>query len=472
MSAPDTLRAEVDYVRAELKALHESAEDRSLNDDEQTRWDEGIAFIEQRERLIKRHESIAAIQAEIDAGNTRRGDGAPEFMKQVDPYDRDVRTLDRGELRDRSLKLLERAADDRLVGLSDRQASHVEKVLRTKNANLDGSQVARQLIISETDTYRSAFMKGIMGNADVMTDAERRAVAEWRAAAEGTPSAGGYGVPTLLDPSIILTSGAADAPVLGLARIETVTSDNWNGVSSAAASWSIDAEASAVSDDMTTLAQPSITIYQARGFIPYSIEVGEDYPGFASEMRRLLEQGLIDHLASQTVTGSGSAPIGIFTALDANTNVEVVVGTDGGFTVPDVRKVWKSLPERYRSRATWLMHTDVANEIESFGGTSTGAGDYTVDLASANVTQIKGRPVALTDYAPEFTGVTTAANILVVGDFSNYVVAQRVGLVVEPVQHLFDVTNNRPTGQRGWFARYRYGADSVNDNGFRLLQNQ
>jgi predicted phage gp36 major capsid-like protein len=77
-----------------------------------------------------------------------------------------------------------------------------------------------------------------------------------------------------------------------------------------------------------------------------------------------------------------------------------------------------------------------------------------------------------TDYAPEFTGTTGAANILVVGDFSNFLVAQRAGMAIELIPHLFGATNSRPTGQRGWFAYARHGFDSVNDLGFRLLQNQ
>jgi predicted phage gp36 major capsid-like protein len=40
---------------------------------------------------------------------------------------------------------------------------------------------------------------------------------------------------------------------------------------------------------------------------------------------------------------------------------------------------------------------------------------------------------------------------------------------VELVQHLVG-TNHRPTGQRGWFAYARIGANSVNDNAFRVLQ--
>ena len=63
------------------------------------------------------------------------------------------------------------------------------------------------------------------------------------------------------------------------------------------------------------------------------------------------------------------------------------------------------------------------------------------------------------------------ANRAVVGDFSNYVIAKRQGMNVEFVPTLFDVTNNRPTGSRGWFAYARIGGNSVNDLGFRLLTN-
>jgi HK97 family phage major capsid protein len=323
------------------------------------------------------------------------------------------------------------------------------------------------MILTESDAYRSAFMKGVTQTAPAWTPEEARALNEYRAMSEGVDTAGGFGVPVLIDPTIILTSGAGAAPVLDLARVVTITTDAWKGVSSAGVTWSYDAEASAVSDDAPTLAQPVVDVYTARGFIPYSIEVGEDYPGFATEMRRLLDQGYIDLVAKQTI--DGTTPVGIFTALDANTNVEVVVTTDGAFGAVDLLKVWKSLPERYRSRATWIMHTDVENEIRSFGNGNDAY--YSVNLAAGGLGSLFGRPVRTTDYAPEFTGTTGAANILVVGDFSNFLVAQRAGMSVELVPHLFDVTANRPTGQRGWFAYARHGFDSVNDSGFRLLQN-
>ena len=68
-------------------------------------------------------------------------------------------------------------------------------------------------------------------------------------------------------------------------------------------SWSYDTEAGEVSDDAATLAQPTVSIHMARGYIPYSIEVGMDYPGFATEMGRLLDQGYSDLLAAKTMTG-------------------------------------------------------------------------------------------------------------------------------------------------------------------------
>jgi len=43
---------------------------------------------------------------------------------------------------------------------------------------------------------------------------------------------------------------------------------------------------------------------------------------------------------------------------------------------------------------------------------------------------------------------------------------------VEPVQHLFGLTNIRPTGQRGLFGWARMGSDSVDDASFRMLVNK
>jgi HK97 family phage major capsid protein len=110
------------------------------------------------------------------------------------------------------------------------------------------------------------------------------------------------------------------------------------------------------------------------------------------------------------------------------------------------------------------------NAIRGFGsGTATSR--FTVDQTKEGISLLNGRPVILSDYAPAVATTTTARNLLVVGDFSNYVLAQRAGMSVEVVQHVVDVTNNRPTGERALFAWARVGADSVLDTAFRMLTN-
>jgi predicted phage gp36 major capsid-like protein len=56
-------------------------------------------------------------------------------------------------------------------------------------------------------------------------------------------------------------------------------------------------------------------------------------------------------------------------------------------------------------------------------------------------------------------GTTGAANILVVGDFSNYLIAQRAGMSVEQVPLVIGSSGQRPTGQRGMFAWARNGCE-------------
>src|SRR5690606_30701012 len=248
-----------------------------------------------------------------------------------------------------------------------------------------------------------------------------------------------------------------------------VMTNEWKGVSSAGVTWSFDAEANEVSDDSPELAQPNVEIHSARGFIPYSIEIGQDYPGFAEEMSRLLAEGYDELLVEKFSTGGGSGePHGILTALDANTNVEILTDTSGAFNVEDLYKVWKSLPQKYRRNANWMMSEDVNGRVRQFGTDHYHA--QTENLRAERADVLFGRVVLENAYFPDVVvSSTTDSNLLVVGDFRNYVIARRGGMTVEFVPHLFG-NSHRPTGQRGWFAHARIGGDVVNDVAFRLLQ--
>ena len=176
--------------------------------------------------------------------------------------------------------------------------------------------------------------------------------------------------------------------------------------------------------------------------------------------------------ANEFTRGSGTGePQGILTALSANTNVRVRVTTSGTIGSPDPYKVWKALGQRFRRRASWLMSVDANNALRQLG-TANVFHAYTESLPAEWADQFFGKQAYESPYMPDTTSSTSATDgIAVVGDFKNYVVARRAGMSVELIQNLVGLTNNRPTGQRGWFAYARIGGGSANDLGFRLLVN-
>lgn len=468
MSALATLRARLDEIETERREIHEAAGEGALNDEQQARWDALDTEATEVEARIAEEEEKEARAQRVAESRAKWGSLHVETKPEAVDLG-NVRALSPVAARDQAMRTLDDRESTR--HMSDDQKAKVERLLRTRTDDLDGSLIARRLIVSESDAYRSAFMKAMTSPTPAFTPEEARAVNEMRAMSIGTDTAGGFGVPVLIDPTIILTAQGSLNPFRRIARQVTITTDAWKGVSSAGVSWSYDSEASAVSDDSPSLAQPSVTVHTARGFIPYSIEVGQDYPSFAEEMGQLLAEGYDELQAEKFAIGSGSGePFGILTALDANTNVEVVTTTDGSFSGADINKVWAALPDRYKSNATWVMSHAVGNDVATFGN-GNNLSFLTVDL-TGEVETLRRRPVEYSSYFPGSLSTTGAANILVVGDFRNFLIVDRAGMSVELVPHLFDTTNNRPTGQRGWFAWARNGSDSINDLGFRLLQNQ
>lgn len=478
MKTEAEIRSRLAELDSALLDLDKQAEGRALSPEDQTKFDEGLTerrtLAEELRVITERKAAVAELAANPANVDGERDNRSPEFMQRVQPHEGDARTMTRAEARDKALKLLDE--DTAVRHLETRQVEAVEATLRRRTVDTDGAQVARRMLLTETDAYRAAFVKLVTRTSPILTPEEARAVQafdEFRAMSIGTDAAGGYGVPVLIDPTIILTAQGSPNDIINLARVETITNDEWRGVTSAGVSWSFDAEATEVSDDSPTLAQPTVPTHKAQGFIPYTIEVGMDYPNFAAEMSTLLDEGYRELLAQALTTGTGSSqPTGIVTALDANTNVEVSTTTDGTFSAVDVYKLWDALPIKYRRRnPAWMSSTDVMNEVRQFAtGSSNSDANFSVNITQESVPRLFGKPYYENDFMTDFTGQTNSPNLLIVGDFKNYLVAQRAGMNVELVPHLFGTTNNRPIGQRGWYAWARVGADSINDLAFRILQ--
>ena len=335
------------------------------------------------------------------------------------------------------------------------------------------AKISRMVLAASSPEYVRAFAKMAQNSPHLLTEPERRALDSVRAMSL-TDSAGGYLVPFQLDPTVIITSNGSRNDIRRVARQVVATGDVWHGVSAGAVSWSWDTEAEQVSDDAPTFAQPVVNVYKAQGFVPISIEALEDEQNVAGAVASLLAQGREDLEAPAFVTGtgaSGNQPIGIVTALTGGSSVVASTTTDT-FAVGDVYKVHDALPARYRGRSNWLASNgfySATRQFDTAGGSSLWA-----QLGADRPASLLGRGVY---EAEDMDGTVTADEdnyLAVVGDWQYYVIADRIGMTVEFIPHLFQQTTagsgiGRPTGQRGWFAYYRVGADSVNDGAFRML---
>ena len=470
MSKIVEVRASVEALQAEIRAF---ADKEDLTEDEETRFAAAIVEGEAAVKSLTDLEERARKTASITSKTTEATPGvAPGQINSRSAFDVDPRTASAVELRDAGMRVLE----SRGKRLSARQQDTVARLLDGQSG-CDPRMIAERAIATESDAYRSAYTKTLTQSPPRFTAEESHALdlaksMEYRAASEGTNTAGGFAVPVTIDPTIILTSGAADAPILSVMKTVQVTTDAYRGVTSTGMSFTYGAEASAVADGTPVLAQPVITVYRATGFVPFSYELDQDIPGgFAEEIAATLAQGYVNLLAQGTMTGSGSScPRGIFTALLSVTASQTLVTTLGTLGAKDVRNAWSQLPERFRQRSTWLMNVGVESVIRAFGNGAAGASqnlalaDFTIDLTQPGESRLVGRPVILSDYAPSFTGTTASTTqYTILGDFSHFVLVQRVGMSTELIPNLFDQATSRPTGQRGIlsFSRHGYDVDST-----------
>lgn len=473
-------------IQDELERLTGKADDKGLTPEDEEYWADLVresGEVDDHRKSLERKAEMERVR--IRAANGPRNDLRTERGSDNGELDRDI--LDPDSVEDRRFKnpwdlsemrTFNRAPDDIGAELRARALSAIEQMPGMNQARREAGTsiieefdnekgtISKMALYTSSPAYLRAFAKAARGNMSAFTPEEQEAVTR---AMSLTDSAGGYLVPFQLDPTVIITSAGSRNDIRQAARQVVATGDVWNGVSSAAVSWSWDAEGAEASDDATTFAQPTIPIYKGVGFVPISIEALADEQNVAQEVGRLLTFGKETLEATAFATGPGStAPTGIVTAL-AGTASEINAAADDTFAIADVYTIQGALPARHRANAAWLANNSIYNLVRRFD-TSGGAGLWTT-LGNDRPPELLGRR-ALEAEAMDGTVTTSGAVsnfILVFGDFQNYVIADRIGVTVEFIPHLFHTGNNRPSGSRGWYAYFRVGADSVNDDAFRML---
>lgn len=472
------LRARKAAIEAEFRSINTEAGDADLTPEQTTRW----SALESEHATVG--ENIAQEERAERVRESRKKFGAPYVAPSADDAI-DFRRAPAQQVRSSALRFVENRENSYHLSAEQRAATgeRIERLVRTQSRDFNGTAFARYLLATETDEYRSAFMKIMAGGTPVLTGPEADAVNtvnELRVAMSiGSDANGGFAIPILIDPTIILTAQGHPNDFFNIARVEDITNDEWRGLTSAGATSYWTTEATTVTGGEPVIAQPTVPTKKLTTYVKYSFEVGGDWPAFAANMQEVMAESQNEALVQAFTNGLGTTaqPTGLITKLKATAASQVLVTTDGAMGAADYYRLWAALPIRFRNNARWMANTSVLNGVRQFAaGSSNSDANFTVNVGQETVERLFGKPVHYNDYMDNnfgTGGVTSASDVglAVVGDFRNFLIARRVGATVETVQHVIDTTTGNPTGQRGTLMWSRYGSDVINPNGFRLLTN-
>lgn len=457
------LRDGLAYVEACLHDIHTRNADTALDGDDKTAWDEGRAYVETTRAAIKDIEARQRVFEVAQVHGQPGDDRSAAFHINRAPAPTDV-FEDRAATPQQLADAVTRTLEPKVERSED--MDHVRKLLVRHRSDRDWT---RSILARSSDAYTSGWAKLIMQRGWDLTAEERTVMSSV------TDANGGLLVPTHLDPTIILSNSGTSNVIRGMSRVVTLTrpgDTSWQGITSDGVTASFDAQLTEVSDDSPTVVRPSIPVHKAQAFVQSAIELTEDVAGLAGEILMMFGDAKDRLEGSAHATGTGSdQPTGIFTALDANANVEIVSDTAAAINKEDLDEMYRSVPVRFRGNSRWLMNPIWALAIQNLG---TAVGNkFTTDLSSATTDFLYRKPVVESDDAPSSTTTTVKDNEIVFGDFRNYVIVDKPGsFAVEFIPHLFNTSSNLPDGRRGWYAYWRTGADSVVDTAFRLLQDK
>ncbi|MGW6258782.1 phage major capsid protein [Streptomyces sp. NPDC055085] len=452
-------------AREVLEGLHSDADGRELTAAEQDRWDAATAFVEAAEQRAEDLKALA-MRGCVEAGSDQ-GRRAPQYMKRAaDPWAPAGRET-AAETRSRALTAVERwEADDTL---KQGATSTLERL--DKHA-MQG--VADHLIRFSDPLYVAAFRKHVADPetfAGDLTSEERRAWADNRLHARTALGTSGAVLPSPLDPTIVLTNSGAVDPMRSVARIVTTTAKSHRFITSAGSSFSFDAELAEVSDDTFAEAEVPVANHKGQGFVQASLEVWADQPGFDSEVAKIIADGKARLEAAKWITGSGTdEPKGIETALNATGAEMNAAGED--LTPGDVYALLHALPPRFRPNAKWQLELSTISKLHRlYNPTGT-------EPALIEGDMLLRRPFVENSNVDPYSAINAAATasnrVLFLGDWSNYVIVDRVGMSVSFLGPgiLQNTANNRPDGRVGWYAYWRTGGDILSANAFKMLDVQ
>jgi HK97 family phage major capsid protein len=432
--------------------------------------DKRVEELEARRKVIEqfgddtqRQERTTDVFREPDRASLRERDIYDMSTLRIDPSDPEQA---RAESRDRALRAVELMRFPHPRANREDAQTHIERLIENTQETTPG-EVARHVLIHGSPTYRRAWGKSMVGLR--LSNEEQRALS-WSGS-----NTGGQAVPVTLDPTIIPTSNSVVNPMRALSRIETISGSNtWNGVSSGAITASYAAEIAPTTDNSPTMAAPTATVQRAQAFVPFSIEIQQDWGALESEMAKLFQDAKDDLEGAQFITGVGTTVFPQGVAVGTTTTVAAATGLT--VTAANLYALEAALPPRFRPNESFIANRGIYNVVR--GIDTAGGAALWLYVSQGLVTQspTPGNTVAtlLGRGAWEASGmqatVVNATKIMIVGDFSYYLILDRIGMNVELIPHLFGAAQgNLPVGQRGLYAYWRNTAKVLSAAAFVAL---
>ena len=319
---------------------------------------------------------------------------------------------------------------------------------------LGQSNVARHILETGHPDYYEAFRQ-------YLSDPGRYSA---RAALTLTSANGGYLLPFVLDPTIILTNAGSANPWRRISNIKQTTSSTWNGVNSAGVNAAWLAEATIVTDGSPTVANVVVTPSKAAAWVYGSYEVLED-TDFGQQLPRLLADAK-DRLEEAAFATNSTA--GIPTGIVPAATTVVTTGTTTVIALADVYAVQAALPPRFRNApgAAWVANVAIINKIRQLD--TAGGASFWTNLGKGQPETLLGAPIY--ESTTMTSSVSSGSLEAIIGDFGQYIIVDRVGvsMIYDPlVQGTGGIL---PSGQAGWFMFWRVGANLTTVNGFRVMK--
>lgn len=479
MRRADVIRARMAEIRTGLDEVEKidepTDEDATRSDDLLAEWDELAEELKPLEERETRLKAVAERSLPLGANREAGSHFGGELVQRTasDPY----RNLDLGALRSgaipvadvraRALSVLER---DAKFELEHDSAEHVTRMIGRESRQRAGQYsvgedevpggLAAHVLLTGSKEYEDAFYGYLRRPGNVQ-----------RAAMSLTPANGGYLVPYTLDPSIILTNNSSANPFRRLAEGKTTSTNDWNGVTSAGVNAAWLAEGTEAADSSPTVGTLKITPQKAAAWLFGSYEVLED-SDFASQFGMLMgdAKDRLEEQAFAAGAGTGGVPKGILTAA---TVAGVTTAASTAVSAANVFTLEGALPARWRGPRARLAFVGNLAQIQALRGMVAFAGSTQALMSSTGATALDPTAAGYIDGIPAYestsfpsTLATTGAKPLIIGDWSQFYIVDRLGMSVmyEP---MVKGAAGRPTGQGGWFAFWRVGSDVSTAQAFR-----